>query len=79
MAINNPHRCLYKKACRRYKTLAMNQDNSIYLVTLIKIAIRQERRQCGATKKLWGSPAEQTRDIMLAVKVEKKPQCLKCR
>jgi len=49
--------------------------NSIY-VTLLVNAIRLSRGQRGASKKLWGSPAEQTREEMLALKVGQKPDHL---
>jgi len=46
------------------------KDNGIYHVTLLIIAIRLKRGQRGADKTLWGSPAEQTREKMLVVKVK---------
>jgi hypothetical protein len=42
-------------------------------VTLFIIAIRLTRGQGRAAKTLWDSPMEQTREEMLAVKVEQKP------
>ena len=49
--------------------------NSIYSITLAIIAARGyrtfgSRGQRGAAKILWGSPAEQTKEEMLAVKVK---------
>jgi hypothetical protein len=54
--------------------LLLSYGNSIYHATLVIIAIRLERGQGGAAKKLWGSPTEQTRVEMLAVEVEHKPR-----
>ena len=41
---------------------------------LVIIAKRLERGQRGAAKKLWGSPAEQTREEMLVVKWNRSPE-----
>ena len=43
---------------------------------LLIIAIRLQKGERGAAKKLWGSPAEQTKEEMLAYKVEYKPDHL---
>ena len=45
------------------------RQQHLHIIFLI-IAIRQERGQRGVAKKLWGSPAEQTREEMLVIKVE---------